>query len=765
MVTLRSEATERRNEQSAILKTIRGSIVIAVALFIGIAFFSTSKYQPDLKQGDKHIVKEMVQMDNASIVSSSKAFVEENCDLGVEEWHAQEEWQRRAPAFLLIGAKKCGTTSLFQFLRQHPDIANPRKKELLTFIPLRFPHWADPLDYDSKVLVEAARQDMYDNDYPVAKIQSTDSMLSFEATPDYLVYSTYSAKAILCTMPWVKILVILRNPVDRLFSHYNFLKDPKLIGKHSILQVSFETWVQKDIQRLKQYGVIPPGNVTDGYFGSQRENNAWRDYQKIPNGEVFDRPVARSLYAIQLEGWFEALRSIGRDPASSVLIVREEDLKENALGVGNKVFDWLGIRPYSIKSNHSGMVTHYTTPEISKETRKMLEDFFYPYNQRLYKLLGKEWDGMWDWKEEDVVEGADIGKSITDFVRTPAAWLEPKKPFLERFCELGDEKTWWIKDGDENSWQTRAPYFLLIGAKKAGTSSLWRYLIQHPSIVSGGLKELHSFQPDAWFPQWKDPANVGNKVRIDIARKQLYEEAYKAKTIKSNQNLVSFDATPDYLLYSTYAGQAIMCTVPWVKILVSLRNPIDRLFSHYNFIMDDRLMPDWFIKNRQNTTFELWVEREMTKLSSYGVIQDKIPQEDFFSSDEERTAWRNYQRQRSIGERPIARSLYAIQLEDWFTWLREAGRDPSEILFVHEEDLKNDANTVLSRIVKWLDLPPNEFDTTQNTMVTTYTTPEISKETRKMLEDFFYPYNQRLYKLLGKEWDGIWDLPLQPTRL
>ena len=110
-------------------------------------------------------------MDYVGIISSSKAFVEDNCNLGVEEWHAQKDWQRRAPAFLLIGAKKCGTTSLFHYLVEHPDIAKPRSKELLTFIPFRFRHESDPLYYDSKVLlVEAARQDMYDNDYPVVTI-------------------------------------------------------------------------------------------------------------------------------------------------------------------------------------------------------------------------------------------------------------------------------------------------------------------------------------------------------------------------------------------------------------------------------------------------------------------------------------------------------------------------------------------------------------------------------------------------------------------
>jgi hypothetical protein len=225
MVLLKSKAAKQRekNVQSEMLSMIRWSLVISVAaIFILSAFFPfnrkpnpseenktiTTKSRPKLNQENQSVLN----VDLASIVHAGREFVEENCDLGVENWKGKE-WQRRAPAFLLIGAKKCGTTSLSMYLRQHPNIAGARTKELLFFIPGRFPHWKESGDYDSKVLVQAARQNMYDNDYPREIIQRNQTLISFEATPDYLFYSTYSSKAILCTAPWVKILVILRNPV------------------------------------------------------------------------------------------------------------------------------------------------------------------------------------------------------------------------------------------------------------------------------------------------------------------------------------------------------------------------------------------------------------------------------------------------------------------------------------------------------------------------------------------------------------------------
>lgn len=192
---------------------------------------------------------------------------------------------------------------------------------------------------------------------------------------------------------------------------------------------------------------------------------------------------------------------------------------------------------------------------------------------------------------------------------------------------------------------------------------------------------------------------------------------------------------------------------------LALTISVDRLFSHYNFIMDDEKMPKWYIEKRRNITFEEWVEGDMARLRKFGLIQDKDPSEQFFGSPFEKMAWRTYQRQRiDVGDRPVARSLYALQIEEWFAWLKDAGRDPgSEMLVVQQEKMRTDANAVLSTMVDFLKLQPHNFKTEKDFMVTHYTSPEMNPETRKKLQTFFDPYNKRLYKLLGEEWEGLWD--------
>ncbi|KAI2493867.1 [heparan sulfate]-glucosamine 3-sulfotransferase-like protein [Fragilaria crotonensis] len=181
--------------------------------------------------------------------------------------------------------------------------------------------------------------------------------------------------------------------------------------------------------------------------------------------------------------------------------------------------------------------------------------------------------------------------------------------------------------------------------------------------------------------------------------------------------------------------------------MVSLRNPIDRLFSNFNFVID----------KTKNETFEEFIEADIKKLTSFGVLQNEIPQEEFFGSEKEKTVWRRYQSTPKIRARAIARSLYALQVEEWFAWLEEADRDPSEILFVTEEELKENASGVMKRVVEWLGLPPHEINTKNKLMVTKYTSSGMDSKTRAKLQALFDPYNKRFYKLMGPEWQGVWD--------
>eukprot|EP00934_Nitzschia_sp_Nitz4_P007931 Nitzschia sp. Nitz4//scaffold18_size181773//94138//95148//NITZ4_001920-RA/size181773-processed-gene-0.21-mRNA-1//1//CDS//3329540026//7921//frame0 len=327
---------------------------------------------------------------------------------------------------MIIGAKKAGTTALFDLLALRiPHVLPPDYKEFLYFLPLQMSRkkWKKELlqkqqqdGNDTWVPVPAIREDIFSQDYYPGprELQKNNQSISFEATPGYLAFSTLSRIPLQCTFPWAKILVILRDPVDRCFSHYNFLLDQSYRRNRTsdITEMTFEQYIQQDLDRLEEFGVLPPKGkqFPASFFGSAQERQAWYNYQlECEKGSCLDMVVARSLYTLQLEEWFDGLREMGRDPQQEILVVRNENLKDNPDGIVDDVLDWLPLftrdrtegtitKSADKNSNSTGhtksnnhihsMVTRYRSAELSEETKSRLTVLFQPYNDRLYKLLG-----------------------------------------------------------------------------------------------------------------------------------------------------------------------------------------------------------------------------------------------------------------------------------------------------------------------------------------------------------------------------------------
>ncbi len=102
------------------------------------------------------------------------------------------------PTFIIAGAMRCGTTSLNGYLREHPEIAVSQPKEVHFFDN----HFDRGTDWYRQHFAHVG-----------------DVSIVGEATPDY-VYHPDAMARIAATIPGVKILLLLRNPVDRAYSHY-----------------------------------------------------------------------------------------------------------------------------------------------------------------------------------------------------------------------------------------------------------------------------------------------------------------------------------------------------------------------------------------------------------------------------------------------------------------------------------------------------------------------------------------------------------------
>ena len=116
---------------------------------------------------------------------------------------ALAEQAGRLPNFVIIGATKAGTTTLFEYLRRHPDVFMPQRKEVFYF---------------SKEEVYAKGIDWYRSLFAGAR----DDQMCGEATPSYSVFPRYpqAAPRLAAVMPHAKLIYIMRHPVERAWSHY-----------------------------------------------------------------------------------------------------------------------------------------------------------------------------------------------------------------------------------------------------------------------------------------------------------------------------------------------------------------------------------------------------------------------------------------------------------------------------------------------------------------------------------------------------------------
>lgn len=113
------------------------------------------------------------------------------------------------------------------------------------------------------------------------------------------------------------------------------------------------------------------------------------------------------------------------------------------------------------------------------------------------------------------------------------------------------------------------PTFLIIGVQKAGTTSIYNYLNQHPQIYMSPVKETNFLEKN-----WEEIEDK-RKARIDTFEKycQLFTGV--------KDEIAIGEASPNYLFHYESSSERIKRYVPNAKLIAVLRNPVDRAYSDY----------------------------------------------------------------------------------------------------------------------------------------------------------------------------------------
>lgn len=352
------------------------------------------------------------------------------------------------PGFLILGAGKCGTSSLYHYLVGHPRVTPAKVKQIHYF-----KYYAQsPLAW-------------YYSHFPTTRsFLASGALMTGEAAPGYLPYPDV-ALLVRDRMPGPRMITIAREPIDRAWSsyNYNYVREAIKRAKRTRGVVKgesnayyqeryvfpFEDFVRTELTLLKQclatggaaetrakerFGAsyadafaaraaagAPPlvDVIEDCYPKPKRRSEPrpqWRDMVEshpekllvtVPNLHLVEAFLGRGLYAVQAEWWYAA------HPEGDNALVCSEDMRQRPAETMNELTDFLGLPPFDYadvvakgmynvaghkgydkatsweKANEEREEREKEVIPLSEGLRKELEDFLQAHNERLFTLAGK----------------------------------------------------------------------------------------------------------------------------------------------------------------------------------------------------------------------------------------------------------------------------------------------------------------------------------------------------------------------------------------
>ncbi|MFW9820739.1 MAG: sulfotransferase domain-containing protein, partial [Candidatus Thorarchaeota archaeon] len=253
---------------------------------------------------------------------------------------------RILPDFLIIGGQRCGTTFYYNCLKQHPNIKTSLRRKEIHFFDNNFHRGL--LWYKSYFPTLSSKY--------FYKYILSHNIITGEASPYYILHPLVPSR-VKSIIPNVKIIILLRNPVSRAYSHYNHEV------RRGIEKLSFENAIKREKENIdKELKKIMENEHYYSYV--------FRNYSYITRG----------IYISQIKNWMEVF------PKDQFLIIKSEDLFENPRDVMRKSFKFLNLRNYeniTFKKANQGIYS-----KLDSDIKSQLNEYFRPYNQQLYDYLG-----------------------------------------------------------------------------------------------------------------------------------------------------------------------------------------------------------------------------------------------------------------------------------------------------------------------------------------------------------------------------------------
>jgi sulfotransferase family protein len=261
------------------------------------------------------------------------------------------------------------------------------------------------------------------------------------------------------------------------------------------------------------------------------------------------------------------------------------------------------------------------------------------------------------------------------------------------------------------------PTFIVVGAHRGGTSAFYHYLTEHPSVAAATIKEVNFFDRNfhkgtLWY------------------RAHFPSFTYKRLREMTNDGpLITGEASP-YYLFHPHVAERVARTLPQIKLIALLRNPVDRGYSHYQ----RNVSLGWELSPFEDVIAS--EEQHIREITQSGAVVGDDPRDVVARSS------------------CLARSLYADQLE---RWLRYFPRE--QFLILRSEDFYADPAAALKQALAFLGVPVHGLPVRAHYVrFAGYATPAesggaqpIDPALGERLRAYFAPHNRHLYEIIGRD--------------
>lgn len=273
------------------------------------------------------------------------------------------------------------------------------------------------------------------------------------------------------------------------------------------------------------------------------------------------------------------------------------------------------------------------------------------------------------------------------------------------------------------------PKFFIIGERKCGTSSLYRYLIQHPNVLPCALKEPNFFGKGGSYVQ----NNIADYWKLFPKKDQIKDRVFSWPELNNKGILYHEDVIIPRVANRMYiTGEASANTffevdpplvhqyLPKIKLILLFRNPVERTFSHYR--MYQRFQEEGRDLGFRVQDFSTEVNKEIALISN-GKEGDYLTP-----------------------------SIYLPILKKW---VQTFGRSAIQIYFTEDLKYSKKASHIMASIQQQLGLPYYKYGDFLTRRFNEAPTVTMPIDVHQKLSKFFKPYNIELFDYLGlpNQWD------------